>query len=123
MSAPQRTTQRPQQLGLRRSTTCGSRPMHLVIAAAAADLPRCAPSPPSFGLPASTISTISAPLMAPRRGALDMGGDSMSDGGGPGSARGSGVGGALGGRVSGASLSGSEIEALYSDISLIHRGR
>ena len=63
---------------------------------------------------------MSAPLLAParRRGALDMGVDSTSD---------SGVGGH---RSSAHCASGggplpgtSEIDALYSDVTLLHRGR
>jgi hypothetical protein len=63
---------------------------------------------------------LSEPVFAPRRGALDMGGDSLSDSCAN-QARCSGV--APAGRLSGASLGGSEIEALYTDLVLTHRGR
>ena len=65
-------------------------------------------------MPQQSIATVSAPLCAPRRGALDMGNDSVSDSG---CARPSGAG------LRGPSLGGSEIDALYSDVALIHRGR
>ncbi|GBF90109.1 hypothetical protein Rsub_02817 [Raphidocelis subcapitata] len=67
-----------------------------------------------FSPPKGSIATLSAPLCAPRRGALDMGNDSMSDSG---CARASGAGGR------GASPGGSELDSLYSDVTLIHRGR
>ncbi|KAI8464568.1 MAG: kinase-like domain-containing protein [Monoraphidium minutum] len=73
-----------------------------------------------FGLPnqaRGASAPLMAPLFAPRRGALDMGGDSLSDGG-----MGAGRASEAGGRLGGAPLGGSELDALFSDVALIHRG-
>jgi hypothetical protein len=59
--------------------------------------------------------SVSAPLFPPRRGAFDGRSDSVSDSG-----RASGAG-AGGGR--GPALGSTELDALYSDVALIHRGK
>jgi hypothetical protein len=65
---------------------------------------------------------VSAPALMPRRrGALDMGGDSMSDSGGVGRRSSLAVPGS---RLGGSHApGGSEVDALYGDVRLVHRGR
>lgn len=82
----------------------------------------CAPcnagSPcPRFGLPAPPIPTLCAPTLAPRRGAFDMKSGSIADG------RTSGRSSSTSIQAPGTVPGGSQLEALYSDIVLIHRGR